>query len=198
MGPGAPSSYLFLSPLRLQGQDQSVILAQGDLQWARRPPLLTCFSLFCLAPLLSWGKGTGSPLPPLVESPSLPTPSWIGRMDSRQKVGGGDLVPAFGWSLLKSFSCMICCLIALRTLLVLCGFLVLSCCVVPCLVYDSRARPLVCMRELGLRWWFSCPLECLASAFATSCFVCLLFVCCFFVAMRGVVVFFVLSPVLFG
>ena len=66
---------------------------------------------FLSPPLLSspvfWssrGCGTGSPLPPLVDSPSLPTPSRIGRMAMRQEGGGGDLFPACGWLTLKPFS----------------------------------------------------------------------------------------------
>ena len=90
------------SEFRLQGQDPSLILALGDLQWARGPFFFSLFSsnnkfsFLYLDTFLSQGRGSGSPLPPPVASPSLPTPSWIGRMASQQEGGGGDLVPAFG------------------------------------------------------------------------------------------------------
>ena len=42
--------------------------------------------------------------PPPADSPSLPTPSWIGRMASRQEGGGRNLFSALGWSTRSPFS----------------------------------------------------------------------------------------------
>ena len=57
---GAPRPIAF----RLWGQDPLLILALGDLQWARGPFLSVSFSLFLGLVLLSPGCGKGSLLPP--------------------------------------------------------------------------------------------------------------------------------------
>ena len=49
---------------RLRGQDPLLILALGDLQWARGPLLSVSFSLLLDHVLLSSGCGKGSLLPP--------------------------------------------------------------------------------------------------------------------------------------
>ena len=57
---GAPRPIAF----RLRGQDPLLILALGDLQWARGPFLSASFSLLLGLVLLSPGCGKGSLLPP--------------------------------------------------------------------------------------------------------------------------------------
>ena len=77
---------------RLRGQDPLLILALGDLQWAWGVLLV------CLLLPSSW-SGSLVPrfverdpsYPPLADSPSLPTPSWIGRMANRPEGGGRNL-----------------------------------------------------------------------------------------------------------
>ena len=88
---------------RLRGQDPLLILALGDLQWAWGPFCsFSLFVFFCLSCLLlrlllsalvlscPGEAKRDPPYPPLVGSPSLPTPSRIGRMAIRQEGGGGD------------------------------------------------------------------------------------------------------------
>ena len=98
---GAPRPIAF----RLRGQDPLLILALGDLQWARGPFLVCLF----LPSFLVWFScpqvvERDPSYPPLADSPSLPTPSWIGRMASRQEGGGRNLFPTFGWSTRSPFS----------------------------------------------------------------------------------------------
>ena len=97
---GAPRPIAF----RLRGQDPLLILALGDLQWARGP---FCLSLSPVS--LVWLScpqvvERDPSYPPPADSPSLPTPSRIGRMAIRQEGGGRNLFPTFGWSTRSPFS----------------------------------------------------------------------------------------------
>ena len=97
---GAPWPIAF----RLRGQDPLLILALGDLQWARGPFLSDSFSLLLGLVLLSQVVERDPSYPPLADGPSLPTLSRIGRMASRQEGGGRNLFPTFGWSTRSPFS----------------------------------------------------------------------------------------------
>ena len=83
---------------RLRGQDPLLILALGALQWVRGP-----FCLFLSPSFLVWFScpqvvERDPSYPPLADSPSLPTPSRIGRMASRQEGGGRDFVLCLWWA----------------------------------------------------------------------------------------------------
>ena len=121
--------------------------------------------------------------PPLADSPSLPTPSRIGRMASRQEGGGRDFFPAFGKPTRSPFSrrglafvlclfcllCVFCVFDNLRALLD--GFVCLF--VLLCLSFVcSSARPWFLIRELVVRWLVFLSLCVLRPACATSCCVC--------------------------
>ena len=195
---------------RLRGQDPfGLILALGDLQWARGPSLSSLFLPSYLAWFSCPGEVKRDPsYPPLADSPSLPTPSRIGRMASWQEGGGGDSFSApLGWSTLFPFlppgscfcfsfvlftACVFWCFDSLRVLLarVVCLFVCLFACLSVCLFFSffrwcSYARPWFLIRELGELW-----LAFLSTRGPASCSCSVLLVCLFvFVALRRVVSF---------
>ena len=132
--------------------------------------------------------------PPLADSPSLPTPSRIGRMASRQEGGGRDFFPAFGQPTRSPFSrrglafvlclfcllCVFCVFDNLRALLdgFVCLFVLLFLSFV-----CSSARPWFLIRELG-----EMLLAFLSTRGPASCLCSVLLVCLFiFLALRRVV-----------
>ena len=96
----APSPLHFDSGVKIH----CLILALGDLQWVGG---LSCLS-FCPFFLVLFSCPTvlerDPSYPSLADSPSLPTPSWIGRMASRQEGGGWNPFSTFGWSARSPFS----------------------------------------------------------------------------------------------
>ena len=101
--------------------------------------------------------------PPLADSPSLSTPSQIGRMASRQEGGGRDFFPAFGRSTRSPFSrrglalvflCVVCCecFLCFVNLRVLLDWFFLVVCFVSAVFCCSSARPWFLIRELVVRW----------------------------------------------
>ena len=138
MGPGALLLSVFFFPLSVLVLSASVFLF---LVWFSCPRVVERESSY----------------PPLAECPSLPTPSRIGRMASRQEGGGGTLFLALGWSSLTPFSrqglavccfvfswlCVFCELIAyVRCWRLLCLSLLF------CSFLSLCARPWVFRREL--------------------------------------------------
>ena len=195
---GAPRPIAF----RLRGQDPLLILALGDLQWARGPLLSVSFSLSLWSGSLVPRLWKGIPPTPLllIARPSRLLRGSGGWLVGRRGAVGisflplvGRLVPLSpaGVLLLFSLCCLLCVVCALITYV--CCWPVLFVCLLVLLSFFrwcQHARPWFLIRELG-----ELLLAFLSTRGPASCLCSVLLVCLFvFVALRRVV--FVFSSLL--